>query len=258
MMRKTVLKAALIFGIIALLAGGAHAIRVYLGDTFAGWGEGGNPLSDEDGIADYHVWSNDKDKTSWSVRWKGADRTQMHNENTQIPGNIVSDTLDSYTWNGSLSVTNGAFASVTPMSGDTHNGDFPAALDFNGDIVFSGDIFENFWDGFDFTLAEPIANDAILNFNLDGVIFASLAGGGGSGGGGGGGGSGAPEGLNLGQEFLPITEPGLFTEDADGMGGSIDFEIEPNNVNSVPEPKAMLLFGTGLIGIAWMNRRKKV
>lgn len=226
-MRKAILTSGMLaIAGIGIMAGSAMATPVYTGETYADYGVGGVPeLPNATG---YYIWSNDDQKTSWSVRWTGN-------------GDGVTD---DETWSGNIEFINNDNTSTTAVlwetSGYYEDGNIDHYDGIFGEFVSYDGHAGPHWDGFDFTLGAD-ATDGLLRFNLGGSYYDNL-------------------------DLSNTAETGyamwigdgnvmdVFVEEA--FGGVTFQSFETSAPAPVPEPATMLLFGTGLAGLAGIRRKK--
>ena len=104
-MKKFYSKLLLGSSIVLLLAGGAQAVPIFAGGTYADWGVGGYVSPDEAQGPGYYMWSNDAERNSWSVRWTGGDWTLGSHEWAKVIDEVydLADVYEWYSWNGEIS-----------------------------------------------------------------------------------------------------------------------------------------------------------
>lgn len=197
----------------------APATPVYTGDTVADFGL--NPGDAGSNPAGFYLWS-DATKANWSLRWTGND----------------FGTTTRYDWFGTIELTSLVDGSVRKVDFESVDSVNSYADVFGTDqdfITFSGRA-GNAWDGFDFSIDTSIV--AVVDWELGSSMFSSMTPG-----------SYAQEsmGIYIGQNFdTPMVQV------QQRSNGAIVQRFE-----TVPEPTALLLMATGLIGVGVARTRRR-
>lgn len=226
-MNKTLVKTlgAILVGSF-LMVGNALATPVYTGDSSTDWGANG-----DDRPTGYYIWSNDDLKTSWSVRWTG---------NNDGGDKFVGDWMGSVEFLGNELAGTGVGDGIDLVSWNNNDGPVDYTNNFFGEkFTFAARAGGGF-DGFDFTLETDILGT--LRFNLGGEFYTAL------------GLNGTDDGVVAQSLWIGGNNP-MVNVDVFGDGETKYQRFE--TPAPVPEPTTMVLFGTGLIGLAGLARRKK-
>jgi len=225
-MKKLGLTLVMAMMAVMLVAGGAWATPIFNGNPVANFGTGDTGLPGSPQGAGYYIWANDAARTSWSVRWTGA----------EWGGDTTYDSYASYDWSGSILFSNneGIEDAVTVLWETSDGGISITDLGGSDLIVYGSAVAGPHWDGFDFTLT-GVTGD-YLTFNLYSGFFTS-----------------DNDGVYLGQDMVSVLDHCDSAADfRSGTGTNRQFEVPA----PVPEPGTMALLGSGLSGLALVGRTK--